>query len=71
MFGGHLQGKRLAHVAGKSDIESAGLEDVVGHHRRGGLAVGTGDTDHFGIGISACKLNLRDDGSALPHEFDK
>ena len=70
VLGGHLQGERLAHVACQSYIESAGLENVVGHHRGSGLPVGAGDTDHLGIGVSTRELDLGDDGCALLHEFD-
>ena len=70
VLGGHLQGERLAYVACQSDIETAGLEDVVGHHRRGGLAIGSGDTDHLRISVSTRKLDFGDDGCALLHKFD-
>ena len=70
VLGGHLQGQRLAHVAGQSHVEAARLEDVVGHHRGGGLAVRAGDADHLCIGVTPGKLDLRDDGGALLHQPD-
>ena len=66
---GHLQGQRVAYVAGQSGIVACIAEDVVDEAGGGGLAVRAGDANHLGVGVASCKLYLADDVRALVAQF--
>ena len=66
----HLEGQRVADVASQPGIVACSLEDVIDETGGRRLAVGTGNTDHLGVGIAACKLYLADDADATFLGFD-
>ena len=68
-FLSHLESKTLTDISGQSHVVSGTLEDVI--DQRGGcrLAVAARDTDHLGVRISSCELNLADDMCVLGHQF--
>ena len=68
-FLSHLESKTLTDISGQSHVVSGTLEDVI--DQRGGcrLAVAARDTDHLGVRISSCELNLADDMRVLSHQF--
>ena len=61
-FFGHLQCQAMTYVASQSHIIASSLEDVVYEACGCGLAVGTGDADHLGVGVSSSKFYLTDNG---------
>ena len=61
----HLQRQTVANITGQTHIVTRILQDVVDERRGGGLTVRTRDANHLGMGVSACKLNLRNDGDVL------
>ena len=44
----HLQRQAVAHIASQAHIQSGLLQDMIGQHGRGRLAVAARDTDHLG-----------------------
>ena len=66
---GHLPCQTASDIAGQPHVHARHPEYVVYERRGCGLAVGSGDAYHLGIGVTPSKLNLRYDGSALSHKF--
>ena len=64
----NLQGEALADVSCQSNVVSSIFEYMVDEACSSGLTVATCNTNHFGIGVSACKFYFADDVRAL---FDK
>ena len=69
LLGCHLKGVALADVAAKAHVEACVLQQVVDERGGGGLAVGTGYADLFGVVVAPCELDFGDHRSALGDEF--
>ena len=62
---GHLPRKTFADVACQTDVQAFVFQDEIGEHCGCSFAVGTGDTDFFGVRVSRSKLYFGDDGRTL------
>ena len=62
---GYLKGEAVADVSCQSGIQASLLEYVVNQRCRCCLAVASGNANHLGIGISACKLDFRNDRNVV------
>ena len=69
MLFGYLQSQALADISGQSYIQICTLKDVVDQGSSRCLSVGTGDTDHFCIGIASGKLDFGDNRCTLGFQF--
>ena len=65
----HLQCQRITDITSQTDVQTGLFQDVENQRGSGCLAVRTGDTNHLGVRITCCELNLRDDGSSLRLQF--
>ena len=65
----HLQSQGVAYVASQPHVVARLFHDVVDERCGGGLAVASGDADHAGVGIPACKLYLAYHGNVASHHL--
>ena len=66
---GNLQSEAFADISCQSYVQSGTFKNVVDEAGGSRFSIRSGDTDHFGIGISSGKLDLRDDGRTLCLQF--
>ena len=59
----------MAYVASQPHVVACLFHDVVDERCGGGLAVASGDADHAGVGIPACKLYLAYHGDVASHHL--
>ena len=65
----HLEGERVADISCQTDVKTGIAQDIIDERSGRGLAVRTGDADHFGISITRRKLDLGNDRCALCLQF--
>ena len=68
-FSSYLQGKATADISCQSYIKTCTLKNMVDQRSGCGLAIGTSNANHYGIGIASSQLYLRDDGDLAFTQF--
>ncbi len=61
----HLQRQTFTDISCHADIQAGIMENVIGQHRCGRFTIGSGYTNHLGIGVPSGKLYLGDHRNPL------